>query len=82
MGDTGETPVLSVCVIGAGAAGLCAVKHLLEYNRRERPEVKISPTVFEKSQTVGGLWNYEEGDNPHSSIYRGLKTNLPKVPDS
>ena len=36
--------------------------------------------VFEKSLATGGLWNYdsEARDSSHSSIYEGLKTNLPK----
>jgi len=64
---------LSVAVIGAGAAGLCAARHLTQHPA-------ISTTVFELSDSVGGTWVYSEtvGDNIHSSMYKNLKTNLPK----
>ena len=74
-----ETSKLKICVIGAGASGLCAVRHLLAYNKREDSKRQIEPVVFEKSHSVGGLWNYEEAENnAHSSIYKGLRSNLPK----
>ena len=73
------TTTIRVCVIGAGASGLCTARHLLAYNENEDTKLKIEPVVFEKSQNVGGLWNYEEAENnPHSSIYSGLRSNLPK----
>ena len=68
----------SVCVIGAGAAGLCAARHLkTAFNR---------VAVFEQHErSVGGTWIYtdktgsdERGNPIHSSMYRNLKTNLPK----
>ena len=40
------------CVIGAGVAGLTAVKHCLE--------VGIEPSCFEKADDIGGLWLYRE----------------------
>ena len=40
-----------IAVIGAGAAGLCAAKHLLAGKQRV--------TVFEHGSHVGGLWVYE-----------------------
>lgn len=68
-----------VCVIGAGAAGLCAARHLL-----------VEPTVsqvdiLEQADQLGGTWVYTEkvgyddfGLPIHSSMYKSLRTNLPK----
>uniref|UniRef100_A0A8C9WK47 Flavin-containing monooxygenase n=1 Tax=Scleropages formosus TaxID=113540 RepID=A0A8C9WK47_SCLFO len=59
---------------------LCAAQHLLS-----RPETFAPPVVFEMTERVGGTWVYEERtgvyDNGwpiHSSMYRDLRTNLPK----
>merc|ERR1711973_843898 len=75
---TAEQKLIEVAVIGAGAAGLCAAKHLV--HRNQNPNIKVAPVIFEKGWNVGGLWNYDEnvGADTHSSIYAGLKTNLPK----
>ncbi|XP_035998540.1 flavin-containing monooxygenase FMO GS-OX5 [Fundulus heteroclitus] len=69
-----------VAVVGAGAAGLCAARHILS-----RPDTFTPPVVFELSGNVGGTWCYEEqvGTYPDgrpvlSSMYRDLRTNLPK----
>ncbi|CAK6979176.1 uncharacterized protein LOC128371011 [Scomber scombrus] len=69
-----------VAVVGAGAAGLCAARHILS-----RPHIFAPPIVFEQSDDVGGTWCYEErvgsydnGRPIHSSMYRNLRTNLPK----
>uniref|UniRef100_A0A3Q0R4D3 Flavin-containing monooxygenase n=1 Tax=Amphilophus citrinellus TaxID=61819 RepID=A0A3Q0R4D3_AMPCI len=66
-------------VVGAGAAGLCAARHVLS-----RPGCFAPPVVFELSDSVGGTWCYDErvgtydsGRPVHSSMYRDL-TNLPK----
>ncbi|XP_034193607.2 uncharacterized protein LOC117610392 [Osmia lignaria lignaria] len=66
-----------VCVVGAGAAGLCAAKHLAENSNFE---IK----VYEQTNDVGGTWVYKEvtgvdenGLPVHSSMYRDLRTNLP-----
>ncbi|XP_038241997.1 flavin-containing monooxygenase FMO GS-OX4-like isoform X2 [Dermochelys coriacea] len=71
---------LRVAVIGAGAAGLCAARHIAA-----RPESFAPPVVFEASGRIGGTWVYTEetGQSPdglpiHSSMYRDLRTNLPK----
>jgi cation diffusion facilitator CzcD-associated flavoprotein CzcO len=73
----------SVAVIGAGAAGLVAAREL----KREGHHV----TVFEQNSRVGGVWVYDDrvekddlmGNNMkrrkvHSSMYRHLRTNLPR----
>eukprot|EP00064_Thunnus_orientalis_P021681 superscaffoldBa00006744_g21848 len=53
-----------VAVVGAGAAGLCAARHILS-----RPNSFEPPVVFEQSDNIGGTWCYEE---------RVGTTNLPK----
>ncbi|CAD5110826.1 DgyrCDS189 [Dimorphilus gyrociliatus] len=68
-----------LAVIGAGAGGLAVLqvfsKHLEIFEL----------TCFEQSDKVGGTWNYTEkvglndlGRPLHSSMYRNMKTNLPK----
>ncbi|KAG6461785.1 hypothetical protein O3G_MSEX012857 [Manduca sexta] len=68
-----------VCVIGAGAAGLCAARHLLV-------EPGVSQVdILEQAGQLGGTWVYTEkigyddfGLPIHSSMYKSLRTNLPK----
>uniref|UniRef100_A0A251TRB9 Flavin-containing monooxygenase n=1 Tax=Helianthus annuus TaxID=4232 RepID=A0A251TRB9_HELAN len=74
---------LKVAVIGAGVAGLAAAREL----QRESLQV----VVFEKSHQLGGTWAYDArvesdllGVDPnrdvvHSSAYKSLKTNVPRV---
>lgn len=66
---------LRVAVVGAGAAGLCAARHILS-----RAESFEAPVVFEQSARVGGTWYYEErvgtsddGRPVHGSMYRDLR---------
>ncbi len=54
-------------VIGAGAAGLAAAKHLLQAGFQ-------NVTVFEIGTRIGGLWCYGN-DNGRSSAYRTLHIN-------
>ncbi|KAJ2939792.1 hypothetical protein O0L34_g17983 [Tuta absoluta] len=68
-----------VCVIGAGAAGLCAARHLLV-----EPCVK-EVDILEQAAQLGGTWVYTEntgyddfGLPIHTSMYKSLRTNLPK----
>ena len=66
----------SVCIIGAGAAGLVCARHLID---------DFEVTIYEKSNSVGGTWCYTDetgvnsitGERVHSSMYRNLRTNLP-----
>ncbi|XP_017125829.2 senecionine N-oxygenase [Drosophila elegans] len=65
-----------VCVIGAGTAGLCALKNSLEAG--------LDAVAYERGTEIGGTWIFseempkDEYDEVHSSMYEGLRTNLPK----
>ncbi|XP_065353054.1 senecionine N-oxygenase [Cloeon dipterum] len=68
-----------VAVIGAGSAGLAAA-HQLGARSEE-----FECVVFEQSDKIGGTWVYtdqvgkdEYGLPVHSSMYKSLRTNLPK----
>ncbi|XP_026324896.1 senecionine N-oxygenase isoform X2 [Hyposmocoma kahamanoa] len=68
-----------VCIIGAGAAGLCAARHLLV-----EPSVG-QVDILEQAGQLGGTWVYTEkvgyddfGLPIHTSMYKSLRTNLPK----
>ncbi|XP_068699037.1 uncharacterized protein [Montipora foliosa] len=70
---------LRVCVIGAGVAGLAAARHLTSQLN------VFDVSVFEQASSIGGTWVYNEnsgtdenGVRIHSSMYRNLRTNLPK----
>lgn len=63
------TDQLPVAVIGAGVAGLCAAKNLLQ----EGLEVEI----YEMGSQIGGMWCYMN-DNGRSSAYRTLHINTAK----
>ncbi|XP_078484088.1 uncharacterized protein LOC100175875 [Ciona intestinalis] len=67
-----------IAVIGAGAAGLCAARNILS-----KPH--FTPVVYEGTNHVGGTWFFTEqtgkdeyGLPIHSSMYKNLRTNLPK----
>ncbi len=61
----------NVAIIGAGPAGLTAVKCLLEAG--------LEAVVFEKTADIGGLWHYNEDAPDGGGIaYRSLKTNTSK----
>jgi dimethylaniline monooxygenase (N-oxide forming) len=66
-----------IAVIGAGLAGLNSARHAMDFD--------CDVTVFEQSDKIGGTWvlSDEIGKNKygltiHSSMYKGLHTNLPK----
>ncbi|OCT85231.1 dimethylaniline monooxygenase [N-oxide-forming] 3 isoform X1 [Xenopus laevis] len=65
------TMVQNVAIIGAGISGLAALKCSLEAG--------LEATCFEKSDSVGGLWNYTEyAEDGRASIYRSVFTNACK----
>jgi len=59
----------SVGVIGAGASGIITAKILKEKG--------FHVSVFEEKNHIGGVWKYNKDINI-GSIYKSLKTNLPK----
>lgn len=68
---------MKVGIIGAGPAGLCAIKHCIAFD--------CDVIAFEQNDTLGGTWNYTDetekdkhGNDVHSSMYQGLLTNIPK----
>ncbi|OWF48026.1 flavin-containing monooxygenase FMO GS-OX5-like [Mizuhopecten yessoensis] len=70
---------IRVAVIGAGAAGLCALRHLTTR------QYKFRAVCFEQNSRLGGTWIYtdktgvdDHGLPIHSSMYKNLTTNLPK----
>lgn len=76
MGDaSSDEPRLQkmkIAIIGAGAAGLCALRHATDKG--------FPCDCFEQTDKVGGTWNYtertgldENGLPVHSSMYQGLK---------
>lgn len=66
-----------ICVVGAGVAGLAALKVI-----KERPEyinLEWSVTVYERQSQLGGVWRPSppEGDPPLTPLYDSVTTNLP-----
>ncbi|XP_052871909.1 senecionine N-oxygenase-like [Anopheles cruzii] len=67
----------SYCIIGAGMAGIAAARRVLDLGAQV--------TIFERMEQIGGTWVYTDdvgtdryGLPVHTSMYRGLRTNLPK----
>ncbi|CAH1163081.1 unnamed protein product [Phaedon cochleariae] len=68
---------MKICIVGAGAAGLAALKHSLDEGH--------DCELFEQTGFIGGVWKYvdkvgldEFGLPIHTSMYEDLRTNLPK----
>ncbi|CAG9813293.1 unnamed protein product [Phaedon cochleariae] len=68
---------MKIGIIGAGAAGLAALKHSLDEGH--------DCELFEQTGYIGGVWKYvdkvgldEFGLPIHTSMYEDLRTNLPK----
>ena len=59
----------SIGIVGAGAAGICGAKHMLETG--------ADVTVYEIGSNVGGMWVYQN-DNGRSSAYKTLHINTAK----
>ncbi|XP_047347619.1 flavin-containing monooxygenase FMO GS-OX-like 6 isoform X2 [Vespa velutina] len=75
-----------VAIVGGGVAGLIVARHVAS-----KPDT-YSLTLFEQTDQVGGTWVYTDetdidkhGLPVHSSMYKNLRTNLPKeimqIPD-
>lgn len=63
---------MRVCVIGAGASGLCAARHLLAAG--------VTPVILDRAAELGGTWVYTEttgydqhGLPVHTSMYKSLR---------
>ena len=70
---------MKVAIIGAGAAGLATARHVSD------AAIGVDCVVYEQTGHLGGTWVYSDrigvdefGLPVHSSMYRGLRTNLPK----
>ncbi|XP_078074226.1 flavin-containing monooxygenase 5-like [Mustelus asterias] len=60
-----------VAIIGAGASGLTCIKCCLDED--------LEPVCFEKSNDIGGLWNFQENvTDGRASIYKSLIINTSK----
>ena len=68
------TSQLRICIIGAGAAGICAAKHLskltpaLKSLEHGHSMPKFIPMVFEKGGCVGGTWLYNDKSETEKSL--------------
>uniref|UniRef100_A0AC34FEU1 Flavin-containing monooxygenase n=1 Tax=Panagrolaimus sp. ES5 TaxID=591445 RepID=A0AC34FEU1_9BILA len=60
----------NICIIGAGAAGLCAAKRCIAAG--------FNVTIYEQCSSLGGTWVYSDSIGIHSSMYEKMHTNLPK----
>lgn len=58
-----------IAIIGAGVAGICAAKYLLQEG--------LEVVVYEMGSQIGGMWCYMN-DNGRSSAYRTLHINTAK----
>ena len=63
-----------VCIIGAGASGLCAARQLSALD--PPPEI----VVYEQSKEVGGVWVYQDeadvdqdGYPVHGRVYKNMR---------
>ncbi|KAF4607606.1 hypothetical protein EYR38_001678 [Pleurotus pulmonarius] len=72
-----ETPAKQICVIGAGAGGLAALKAFVETPQHRAGQWKV--TAYEARNNVGGIWlpAPPTDDPPLTPLYDSLTTNLP-----
>lgn len=69
-----------VCIIGAGASGLCAARQLSTLD--SPPEI----VVYEQSKEVGGVWVYrdesdvdQDGFPVQGRMYKNLRCAVPCI---
>ena len=60
-----------IAIIGGGAAGLCAARHLLD----PKFSSTFEPVIFEQKDCVGGTWIYEDYD-PKKEVFSNIYQNL------
>lgn len=61
---------MKVAIIGAGISGLSCIKSCIEEN--------LEPVCFERNNSIGGLWNFTEDAEGHSSVYKSTVINTSK----
>lgn len=62
---------LRICVVGAGPSGLTSARQMLDEG--------FEPVIFEKTETLGGLWAYrEESVSGLASVMRSTVINTSK----
>lgn len=76
---------IKVAVVGCGAAGLCVLRHLTTPKNDLSDLIDFEAVCFEQAPQIGGTWVYSPstgydayGLPVHTSIYKNLRTNLPK----
>ncbi|XP_033110406.1 dimethylaniline monooxygenase [N-oxide-forming] 5-like [Anneissia japonica] len=63
-------PSKKIAIIGAGASGLTAIKCCLDEG--------LVPVCFEKSEVIGGLWNFRENRDGQASVFKSTIINSSK----
>ncbi|KAI6166939.1 hypothetical protein EDD17DRAFT_1469324 [Pisolithus thermaeus] len=73
----GFQPKKRICVIGAGASGLAALKVISDTSHFKSSTWSV--TAFESRESVGGIWSAAPptSDPPLTPLYDSLTTNLP-----
>ena len=62
---------IRIAVVGAGPAGLCALRHLLCHHAET-----VEPIAFERNDRIGGVWLYTDNicKTPlHSAVYDSMR---------
>ena len=62
---------VTVCIIGAGEAGLGCAKHIIHGPNENNYDVAI----YEQQHDIGGVWLYTDktgADAVHSSVYKNM----------
>lgn len=69
---------MRIAIIGAGSAGLAALKHCSELKNEDGSPISVK--CFEKADKIGGTWVYTPqigvdryGLPIHSSMYKNLR---------
>ena len=65
---------MRVCIIGAGVAGLISA-HVIKQLSETYQRITTQIVIYEQNSSLGGTWVL---NNPGSSMYEDLVTNLPK----
>ncbi|CAI5445170.1 unnamed protein product [Caenorhabditis angaria] len=68
---SGENKKKRLLVIGAGASGLPSIRHALFYEN-------VEVTCFEKTDAIGGLWNFKPHETELASVMKSTVINTSK----